>query len=328
MIKSLCNILKSCKQEDVKSEVSSESHLPKISVIIPIYNVESYLGKALESIINQSFSDIEIICVDDGSTDNSLQIIKEYEKNDKRIKIISKENGGVSSARNAGVDIAQGEYLYMYDPDDWVESRILEVLYKKALKNNSEITECDFVEHKSVCVDSVSKKKLKIKGNFLTKVKVHFGYNYSVKDLGNHMFSLRANCWNKLYKKELIEKNNIRFRNVNIEDYFFNLESFLCAKSICYINEYLYHYCIRENSYSTKQNTDEEININTKSICFNLNLVEEILKKTRKYSKYNKNNIQSKRGSKGLLFMLKYLDMMKEGRRIWLKLTYRCCYLR
>ena len=261
------------------NDYKTKPNQPKISVVIPIYNVESYIGRAMEWITNQSLCDIEIICVDDGSTDNSLQIIREYEKKDKRIKVVTKTNGGVSSARNAGLDIAQGEYLYMYDPDDWVEKRTLEVLYNKATKNQSEITECDYIRYRNTCVDNANKRKLKIKGNFITKLKINLGYNYSIKELGNNMFSLRAICCNKLFKRELIEENNIRFRNVGTEDYYFNLECFLCAKSISYINEYLYHYCLRPNSYSTTHYKEKEFCINAKNICLDLNLIEEILKK-------------------------------------------------
>ena len=112
---------------------------PKISVIVPVYNVERYLRKCLDSIIAQTFSDWECICVDDGSPDNSGKILDEYAAKDKRFVIIHKENGGVSSARNAGLDMARGEYITFCDSDDWIEKETYEVAYMNAKKNNADI---------------------------------------------------------------------------------------------------------------------------------------------------------------------------------------------
>ena len=99
--------------------------MPKISVIVPIYNVEKYLAKCLDTILAQTFSDIEIICVNDGSTDNSRKILSEYAKKDSRIKIVDKKNGGLSSARNAGMKVAQGEFISFIDSDDWIDETLL-----------------------------------------------------------------------------------------------------------------------------------------------------------------------------------------------------------
>lgn len=103
--------------------------MSKVTIIIPVYNVEKYLEKCLNSVICQTLKDIEIICVNDGSTDNSQQILKEYAQKDERIKIVDKKNGGLSSARNAGLDAATGEYCYFLDSDDWIELNTLEKLY-------------------------------------------------------------------------------------------------------------------------------------------------------------------------------------------------------
>ena len=111
----------------------------KLSVIIPVYNVENYLRECLDSITSQTVKDIEIICIDDGSTDNSPKILKEYQKKDSRIKIITKENGGQASARNLGIKKAQGEYIAFIDSDDFIESEMLEKLYTKAKDNNLDI---------------------------------------------------------------------------------------------------------------------------------------------------------------------------------------------
>ena len=102
--------------------------MPKISVIVPVYNVEKYLARCLDSIINQTLADIEIICINDGSTDNSLEILNDYAKKDSRIKIIDQTNAGLSCARNAGMQIAQGEYIGFVDSDDWIDLDFYEKL--------------------------------------------------------------------------------------------------------------------------------------------------------------------------------------------------------
>jgi glycosyltransferase involved in cell wall biosynthesis len=114
----------------------------KVSVIIPVYNVEKYIKKSLESVMNQTLKEIEIICVNDGTKDNSRKIIEEYAQKDERIKIIDKENGGLSSARNAGMEIARGEYLGFVDSDDWIEETMYEKLYEKAKADESQMVIC------------------------------------------------------------------------------------------------------------------------------------------------------------------------------------------
>ena len=110
--------------------------MPKISVIIPVYNIEKYLKNCLDSVINQTFSDIEIICINDGSTDNSLAILEQYARKDNRITIINKPNGGLSSAWNKGLEVATAEYVTFVDSDDWIEQETYEIAYTNMLKNN------------------------------------------------------------------------------------------------------------------------------------------------------------------------------------------------
>ena len=111
--------------------------MAKISVIIPVYNIEKYLVKCLDSVINQTFTDIEIICINDGSTDNSLSILEEYAQKDKRIKIINKENGGLSSAWNAGLNEVSAEYLTFVDGDDWIDTNTFKLAYEAVLNNKA-----------------------------------------------------------------------------------------------------------------------------------------------------------------------------------------------
>ena len=109
--------------------------MAKVSVIIPVYNIEKYLKKCLDSVTNQTFSDIEIICVNDGSTDNSLSILEEYAKKDNRIKIINKENGGLSSAWNAGLNEVSSEYVTFVDGDDWIDTKTFKLAYEAMINN-------------------------------------------------------------------------------------------------------------------------------------------------------------------------------------------------
>ena len=118
--------------------------MPKISVLIPIYNVEKYLRECLESLVNQTFQDIEFICINDGSTDSSLKILEEYAQKDSRIKIINKENSGYGASMNMGLDAASGEYIGIVESDDFVSSNMFEDLYNLAEKNNADIVKSDY----------------------------------------------------------------------------------------------------------------------------------------------------------------------------------------
>ena len=113
--------------------------MTKVSIIVPVYNVEKYLKRCLDSLVNQTLKDIEIICVNDGSTDGSLAILNEYVRNDDRIVVINQENSGQSVARNRGIDVAKGEYLGFVDSDDWVSEDYFERLHNSAIQNNAEI---------------------------------------------------------------------------------------------------------------------------------------------------------------------------------------------
>lgn len=119
---------------------------PTISIIIPVYNVEKYLRQCLESLINQTYKEIEIICVNDESPDNSLEILNEYAKSDERIVIVNKKNEGVSAARNAGLKVAKGEYIMFVDSDDWVDLQMCEMMYEAAKKENADSVMCSYVK--------------------------------------------------------------------------------------------------------------------------------------------------------------------------------------
>ncbi len=116
---------------------------PIISVIIPVYNTEEYLPRCLDSILNNTYKNLQVICVNDGSVDNSLRILNEYASKDSRVLVIDKENEGVSVARNVGLEYAQGEYISFIDSDDWIHNNYFELLYKESIKNSVDVICCD-----------------------------------------------------------------------------------------------------------------------------------------------------------------------------------------
>lgn len=128
----------------------------EVSIIVPIYNVEKYLNRCLDSLVNQTFKDIEIIALNNGSTDSSLDILKDYASNDNRITIIDNENLGVSKARNIGIDKASGKYIVFVDSDDWIDTNMIEVLYSNITKNNCDLVMCTYVRE----FDDHSKEKI------------------------------------------------------------------------------------------------------------------------------------------------------------------------
>lgn len=164
----------------------------KVSIIIPVYGVEKYISQCLESVINQSYENIEIIVVNDGTKDNSMKIVEEYLL-DERIKIINKENGGLASARNRGIEEATGEYIYFLDSDDWIEVNTIEVLVEES--NNLDIIYSNFwyFDEKN---QKKRKNKEKIKSNMSMTGEYLLGYSTEIM------------VWNKIYKKVFLKKNN------------------------------------------------------------------------------------------------------------------------
>ncbi len=223
----------------------------KISVIVPVYNVAQYLPKCLDSIINQTMKDIEIICVDDGSTDNSGKILEKYAKKDHRINIIEKKNGGLSSARNAGLNVATGEFITFIDSDDWVDERFCEKLYDSITKNNADISICavhQFDNRTGENDDSNPYYTLEFfDSSFDNKV-------FSHKDTKNFLFDVCVMAWNKIYRKSFLDSLNARFpEGLIFEDGPFFFSIFFKTQRVTIVRDYLYYYRInRKNSIIDK----------------------------------------------------------------------------
>ena len=221
----------------------------KVSVIVPVYNVEKYLRECLESLVNQTLKEIEIICINDGSEDSSLEILNEYASKDSRFKIISQQNQGQGIARNKGIDIASGEYLQFVDPDDWVETNMLEKLYNFANKNSSNVVRFNYSNYN----DYSGKFK---KNDFAKHIKkeFHFDLNerayFSWKDLKKGCLTkFGLNVWSYFYNADYIKRNNIRFAPSKLaEDHLFAIGAILLTDKIDFLNEYLYIYRHRSGS--------------------------------------------------------------------------------
>lgn len=214
----------------------------KISVIVPIYKVENYLYRCVDSIINQTYTNLEIILVDDGSPDNCPRICDEYAKKDSRIKVIHKKNGGLSDARNAGLDIATGEYIGFVDSDDYISLHFYQRLMNIMEASDSDIVECRIKKFKEIeKIDDIENNKL----DFIT-----FNTNEAMEDLIlNNILSVTV--WNKLYKREVIEKLRFKVGKTN-EDDFYTYLAFDNANKISKLDEDLYYYLQREDSIMGK----------------------------------------------------------------------------
>lgn len=223
-----------------------------ISVIVPIYNMEKYLSCCIDSILAQSYSNLEIILVNDGSKDSSLVICEAYAQKDKRIKIIDKPNGGSSSARNAGLDIADGDYISFVDSDDWIEPNMYEILANtvESIKQyGSEIIRFNAYRNQEILNPSV------LNGEYSGDKLIN---EVILPTIGSKEFGgtfIMGVPWLNLYKRDYIEKYNFRYILDNrLEDRLFTVSVFMNAKSIYFINDVLYHYIVNENSLTNSYN--------------------------------------------------------------------------
>ena len=225
----------------------------KISVIVPVYNVEKYLEKCIDSIINQEYKNIEIILVNDGSTDKSIDICKKYKNIDDRIVLIDKKNAGVSSSRNLGISLAKGDFIAFIDPDDWIEKDMLFNMYKKCNQGNFDMCICNYViEYENFY------KKIDMKVPFSKKIfndksdimKYIIASLISSETLNQDEGFMMGSICRILVKSSIIKENNILFdENITYsEDLLFLLKILLNTERLCIDDKTYYHYFQRENS--------------------------------------------------------------------------------
>lgn len=236
---------------------------PKISVIVPVYNVEKYLRKCLDSIIAQTLKDIEIICVNDGSTDSSLEILSDYAKRDKRITIISQENAGLGAARNTGIRAATGTYLGFVDSDDFVDKTLYEKAYNKAEKNQADVVIFNiYLYYTDTCHQHIFRDmefyKALSKEGFFTAIE----HPPIIQNIG---------VWDKIYRRDFIEKHNLLNPVSRIyEDVVFTVQTLVLASRISVIEEPLIYY--RKNTGVSI--VDKEVKLDYYKFDFLKNLKE------------------------------------------------------
>ncbi len=235
--------------------------MPKVSVIVPVYNVEKYLNRCITALINQTLTDLQIIIVNDGSTDNSENIILQYKKDHENIMYLKKENGGLSSARNFGLMYATGDYIAFLDSDDYIERTTYEKMYNKAIHQNSDYVECDFY------------------WQYPNEKKQDIGYRY--KDKKEMFEKARVVAWNKLIKRDIIINNKIAFpMGLYYEDVEFFYKLLPHINKFSFVKEPLIYYTQREDSMVNKQDS------RTSHIFIVLNNVINYYKSNGLYEEY------------------------------------------
>jgi len=216
--------------------------MSRVSILVPVYNVEKYLRECLDSIINQTLKDIEIICINDGSTDSSPQILEEYRFKDKRIKVINKANSGYGASMNRGLEEATGEYIGIVESDDFVRPEMFEKLYDIANKNNLDMVKSDF--YNFYTTKKQARKAGKIKKKYLGKV-------LNIKN-DPMMIKIQPSIWSAIYKKDFLNVNSIRFLETpgaSYQDTSFAFKTIASAKRLMFTNKaYVYYRQDNENS--------------------------------------------------------------------------------
>ena len=272
------NIKPKKKSEKVVEEVveveNCSSAQPKVSVILPVYNVGKYLRQSLDSLINQTLKDIEIICVNDGSIDDSYEILEEYKEKDSRIKVIHKENKGTGAARNDGLRLATGKCIGFVDPDDWVKPNMFERLYQEIKEKDLDIV---------MCMPDGYDEKNAVNAPFPYFVDANFEHIiddriFNWRDLSPFQYPMCV--WNKLYTKKLFDDNNIDFaEGLDFEDHKVIFGTLLTAEKMYFIREKLYVYRFnREGSVLTDNNRRliDHIKI--------FDIVEDLMKETNTHN--------------------------------------------
>ena len=245
----------------------------KISVLIPVYNVEEFLQDSISSLLEQTFDDFELICVNDGSKDNSLKILNDFAKKDSRVIVIDKENGGCGSARNRALDEANGEFVYFFDPDDYILPNAFEELYNNITSNNSDLVlfkiawfmDGEPVDYSNPLFDF---------DNVFKNVDFN-NFTFTYKDVEGHILNSGFAPWSKLYRKSFLDSyDDFRFDlDVAFDDVPFHVKSMLRAQKISFAPDYYYHY--RYANPNSVNNTSS----NGVDIMKIVDIVEKFIKK-------------------------------------------------
>lgn len=243
----------------IQDKINNFFYIPKISVIVPVYNVEEYLEESLKNILNQSFDDYEVLCINDGSTDNSLNILEDFAKKHDKIHIINQDNCGCGCARNVGLNNASGEYLYFFDPDDIIEKYTLETLYNNAIINDSDIVLFKHGLYYGSKIDNTnSKYDFEVDNPDVNYDYYVFDYN----DIKHYVLNSVFAPWVKFYSRNFLESYDDMYFPVNVafDDVVFHVKTILRAKRISYVPQIMYHYRI-ENPNSVNNTSSNAFDI-------------------------------------------------------------------
>ena len=222
---------------------------PKVSIIVPIYNVEPYIGECLDSLIQQTLIELEFICIDDGSTDNSYKILEEYAKYDARFIVLKQNREGQGIGRNKCIELAKGEYIAFVDPDDKLELNAMEELYNFAKEKNAEVVQFDYITF------GVSTKDKR--NSFIKKYRKEFNFDlqknnvFNWRDLKNEklLIDIDHHVWCRFYKTSFVKDNNLKFApTTNGEDHLFVIGMLFSASKIHFLNKSFYWYRLRPGS--------------------------------------------------------------------------------
>lgn len=255
----------------------------KISIIIPVYNVQEYIGRCLDSIIKQTYDNFEVICVDDGSTDLSGQICERYKNEDARVRVVHIENAGVSNARNKGLSIMEGNWYAFVDADDWIEPNYLEVLYENALRNHCDISTCNFRRNSQYGMEEQAQYRGELTCFNTTEECIH-----SFICSTNSTYGM---VWNKLYRAEMFR--DIMFDTgirVN-EDCLYTQNVMERCRKACMTTAILYHWYHRVGSACHSNHVD--FDFSPADVFYELYLRNERLQDAEVSGKLKKNYILS-----------------------------------
>lgn len=272
--------------------LQAKDNNPLISLIMPVYNSESFLKEALNSLLNQDFREFELLLIDDGSNDNSLQIAEQYKSMDFRIKIYRTNHQGAAVARNKGLTEALGYYIYFVDSDDLFKKNMLSELYSKAVLSNADITICGFRKFDNATKQTIW--EFRPNGKYLVTDRIE------TEKIEKELFdTVPPSPWGKLIKKTLIDSNNLSFQSLtSCNDFAFTYTALSCAKNLSFCNEILLYY--RAN---TGKNISADRGSRAINILFALCQLRDQLKQNGTFDKYYETYIG--RGRKSIEFELK-----------------------
>lgn len=229
--------------------------MAQVSVVIPVYNIAPHLRQCLDSVVNQTLKDLEIICVDDGSTDESPEILAEYMSMDSRVHVITQANAGPGAARNVGMEAATGKYLIFLDSDDWFEPDMLEKMRRYADKTAAEIVVCRSVEF-----DTITGREYP--SEWMLKTELLPGDEFEPKDIAENIFQFTYGWpWDKLYRMDFVRRESLVYPKLpNSEDLVFVFQSLALARKISIVDQVLVHHRVnRKNSVSNARYRDPEV---------------------------------------------------------------------